>query len=786
MFKSIVAALCVAVFFSGFAVARERGKAVGIEKQFPADPSKAISAPMVTGDETAGRIDPLLRYTIRSLRDANTAIQKQAVAQKLAEIAHVTQSASGEYTVAVFVKTYNADAAIALVEAAGGTVSTVAGDILTAALPVAAVERLAKDSAIHSLQISAKSKALIDVSRVEINADDVHNGVGLPQPYNGAGVVVGVLDSGIDWKHDDFDWNDGTTRIQYLWDMSGTSNPPSGYNYGREYTKAQIDAGQCLEIDGNGGGGHGTHVAGTAAGSGRAQAGYIGMAPQSDIIFVKGIRDHNSNGGFADTDVVDGVAYTFSKAIAMGKAAAVNLSLGGHFGAHDGTSLYEQALDNLTGPSKIVVAAAGNEGSDYIHGGYATQPGSSYNDALETIWIADGTSAVTLADMWYNTGNISVGIAAYDQNAQLLGWTNPVAPGQSIQNVPFTVSGTTYGLITIDATTLNDPQNNARRVLVLIDSNGGALPINTVFWSLYTFSSSGSPSFDMWVVTGGYFTIDSGTWIRPGDNDKSVGMPGTANQIITVGSYVTKNQWIDVNGQTQQQQNPGPGGPVVPTIGQLSYFSSHGPTRDGRQKPQITAPGEAILAPLSSDLTVGTGVQPQNILLGGKHQKQQGTSMASPHITGVVALMLQKNHRLTPQTVLNLLTSNARVDVWTGTTPNYEWGYGRVDALETVKDVIVAIEPIDPQVPASYELEQNFPNPFNPSTNIRFAVSQAGPVRLMVYNVLGQLVATLVDEPLAAGKYQVDFDASQLGSGIYFYRIEAGSFSEVKKMLLAR
>lgn len=782
----MIAALCAAVFFSGFVAARERGKAVGIEKQFPADQSKAISAPVVTGDETAGKIDPLLRYTIRNFQDSNSALQKQAAAKKLAEIASVAQNAAGEYTVSVFVKTYHTDAAIALIEAAGGTVSSVIGDILTVSLPVAAVESLAKDDAVHSIQISAKSKALIDVSRVEINADDVHNGVGLPQPYLGNGVVVGVLDTGIDWKHDDFDGNDGTTRIQYLWDMSGTSNPPSGYNYGREYTKAQIDAGQCLEIDGNGGGGHGTHVAGTAAGSGRAQAGYIGMAPQSDIIFVKGIRNHNSNGGFTDGDVVDGVNYTFSKAVAMGKPAVVNLSLGGHYGAHDGTSPYEQALDNLTGPGKIIVAAAGNEGSDFIHGGYATQPGSSYNDALETIWVADGSSAVTVVDMWYNTGNISVGLAAYDLGGNLLGWTNPVAPGQSVQNLPFTIGSTTYGLITIDATTLNDPNNNARRVLVLIDSNNGGLPITSVFWSLYTFSSAGNPSFDMWVVGGGYFTIDSSTWIRPGNNDKSVGIPGTANQIITVGSYVTKNQWIDMNGQVQQQQNPGPGGPVVPTIGQLSYFSSHGPTRDGRLKPQITAPGEAILAPLSSDLTVGVGVQPQNILLGGKHQKQQGTSMASPHITGVVALMLQKNRNLNPQTVLNILTATARVDSWTGSTPNYLWGYGRVNALAAVQNVISGIEPIDPRVPASYELEQNFPNPFNPSTHIRFAVSQAGPVKLMVYNVLGQLVATLVDEPLAAGKYQVDFDASQLGSGVYFYRIEAGNFRDVKKMLLAR
>lgn len=97
-----------------------------------------------------------------------------------------------------------------------------------------------------------------------------------------------------------------------------------------------------------------------------------------------------------------------------------------------------------------------------------------------------------------------------------------------------------------------------------------------------------------------------------------------------------------------------------------------------------------------------------------------------------------------------------------------------------------AIEPLDLNVPKDYKLSQNFPNPFNPATNIQFAIPVSGHVKLTVYNVAGQQVATLVNGIISAGTYQVDFDARNLSSGIYFYSLQAGSFKQVKKMLLNR
>ncbi len=605
-------------------------------------------------------------------------LNNQRVLTEIAEAGKTidfTIESSGRIFVPLFIHATDLSRAESAVLNIGGMVSTKIGDIMVARVPLDLLTTLEKEYSVIRMEASYVRQPVLNVSHKEIKADQVHSGVGLPSGYKGSGVVVGVLDSGIDWKHVDFKGSDNTTRIRYLWDMSGTTNPPSGYSYGREYTKSQIDAGQCFQIDGDGGGGHGTHVAGTAAGSGKANTSYLGVAPEADIIFVKGMRSHTSSGGFADADVVDGCSYIFNKAAQMGKSAVINLSLGGHFGPHDGTSLYEQSLSNLTGNGKIIVAAAGNEGNDQIHLSYATS-GSNFATSKRTFWVIPQGNTTGLIDAWYQPGNISFGLAAYDNSLNLIGYTNPISAGQQIQDVAFTVGGTTYGWVTIDATAQANP-NGARRVIVYLDSHSGQVNISNVYWALYTI---GTGTFDAWIARGGYFTTDSnpGLGIVPGDNNKSIGMPATGNSIIAVGSYVTKTQWVDIDGNTWNQ-----GG--NPTINSISGFSSLGPSRDGRVKPDITAPGEVILAALSSDLTIGNGVQRQEILQGGKHKKMQGTSMAAPHVTGVVALMLNRNSSLNYTQAVSTLKSTARADAFTGQVPNNTYGSGKVNALAAVQ-----------------------------------------------------------------------------------------------------
>ena len=89
-------------------------------------------------------------------------------------------------------------------------------------------------------------------------------------------------------------------------------------------------------------------------------------------------------------------------------------------------------------------------------------------------------------------------------------------------------------------------------------------------------------------------------------------------------------------------------------------------------------------------------------------------------------------------------------------------------------------------LPVSYELYQNYPNPFNPSTTIKFAIPKESNVNLSIYNVLGELVSTIVNEEMKPGYYEYEFDASQFASGVYLYRIKAGEYVETKKMVLMK
>jgi minor extracellular serine protease Vpr len=665
--KKLITILLLAAFGMANSFAQLDFSAINIPDKSKTDLSKMVNAEIAYADNLSSKISPMLNlFLSRMSKESEGKTKYDSPLNNLKEIMSFYKDDKDVIMVPVFIKTNSVEATTGTLSVLNGKIGTIAEDIITAHLPATSIELIAELPEVIFIDASTRSDTKLDISRTETKVDQLHNGTGISRPYKGNGVIVGVVDSGIDWKHQDFK-NTSGSRIRYLWDMSGTGNPPSGYSYGTEYTKAQIDANQCQEIDGDDGGGHGTHVAGTAAGNGGALPNYVGMAPESEIIFVKGFR---SGPGFASTDVLDGCNYIFQKSQQLSKPAVINLSLGGHFGSHDGTSLYEQGLSNLTGNGKLIVAAAGNEGGSPIHLGYSVA-GSSYNDAYETFFELYNNASAVAADMWYSGGNISVGLAAYYiDNGQLvlIGYTPGVPPGQKVEDVAFDVGGYIYGYVTIDATGVNNPNNGANEVFVVIDSHNGQVNINNVYWSLYTY---GTGTFDTWALLDGYFSTYAGqSWYKPGDDQKTVGIPSTSNKVVCVGSYVTKNQWIDINGTTQFQ----PGNPV---IGQISSFSSMGPTRDGRLKPDIVAPGEVIIAAYSSFLTQ---TPPQNILQGGKHQKMQGTSMASPHVTGTVALLLEKNSSLNYDQVVAVLKNTTKKDSYTGTSPNNTYGHGKLDA----------------------------------------------------------------------------------------------------------
>jgi len=167
------------------------------------------------------------------------------------------------------------------VESAGARVRTVIGGIVTADVPLRSLNDLiCLPNVIYVQAARQMEPALLDASVPDTRADQVWQSV---PGYTGKGVIVGIIDAGIDWAHPDFQGDDGTSRILYIWDQTvhTPGQHPPVYGYGTEWTKAHIDSGQCQEMDATS---HGTHTASTMAGNGGDRHEFTGMAPEADII----------------------------------------------------------------------------------------------------------------------------------------------------------------------------------------------------------------------------------------------------------------------------------------------------------------------------------------------------------------------------------------------------------------------------------------------------------------------------------------------------------------------
>lgn len=724
-------------------------------------------------------VEQKLDGSSRMLLNASTPDRRKSLCKKLNLSADM--DASGRLTADVFIQLDNSAVASEL-SGLGIEARTRVGDILIARAPVAALSALAELPGIRRIEISHKREAKLDSSRANIGAHRVHQGFDLPQPYRGEDVVIGVIDFGIDFSHPDFSAQNGS-RILHLLEFTEGGGQ-------KEWDKEDIDTNPAsiTQRDGDGGGGHGSHVTGIAAGGGQLNAELTGVAPAADIIFVKGVRQQDSFGGFVDTDVVAGCQYIFDKAEQLGKPAVINLSIGSHFGPHDGTSLYEQALSALVEPGRLIVAAAGNEGDDFIHaGGNATA-----NVLNETIIFADPAAQRAGISIWYDSDVIdAVAVFAYDAQFNFLGQTDGLAVGGFMDATPVVFDSDTLGFVTIDAQTTQDPNNGDGNVICLIDNNNSpGIDISDVFWAVGS-QGSADGRLDLWAVTGARFYEQvvgfPNETEMPGNNDYSVGIPATAAKVISVGSYTTKNSWVDVDGD-ELTLSP------APTITDISGFSSRGPTRDGRVAPDITAPGQIIFSALSSHLTEGFGYQRLAVLQGGGYLGQNGTSQASPHVAGALALMLQIKDDLTYAEAAQCLAGTARTNQFTGATPNNNVGPGYLDAhaaVGKVLDLVSSVESTEAALPESFVLKQNYPNPFNPSTNIEYSLTTHARAVLRIYNIAGQRIRTLVDETQRAGTYKIQWDGKDDGgqpvaSGIYYARFRADQLADTRKMVLMR
>jgi hypothetical protein len=585
---------------------------------------------------------------------ARLALARLQAGESSATMMSYSQAVNADGDLDVFIV---GSASRAQLEAAGARVRTVAGDVCTAYIPVAAVEAVAALPGVRSISGAAPCYEELDASVPATNATAMRGAAPTFTGMNGAGVLVGDVDSGMDYKHGDFKDAAGNTRLVSLWDQTDAGGPtPGSFAYGSEWFPADLTAGTAREVDVSG---HGTHVMGIIGGDGSLTGGtvpaftYVGMAPMADLIFVKTTM--------YSTDIVDGVSYIFQKATALGKNASVNLSLGSHFGPHDGSSPFETGLNALSGPGRIIAKSAGNDRGTNLHAMlYATGAGDSAK-----LTIGGGTTSGRLLalDGYYGASdNLNVTIRTPGNL-----FIGPITLG-NIYSAVTGVNGQVYLENGVTLTSRGD-----REVYAELTSLGTGTGSISGVWTFYftPVSLGGSARVDLWRF---YLSSSSltGSFTLKNTNSYLVGEPGNADSVITTASWTTKRYWYDCAGHYLNFT-----GSVNP--GNLSPFSSPGPTRDGRQKPDITAPGSVIGSALSQDLsTVCPAGNSTYLPDGQKHQVMQGTSMAAPHTTGAVALLMQKYGAISPAWAKAYLRDNAIIDTYTGTPWTADWGWGKL------------------------------------------------------------------------------------------------------------
>ncbi|HKQ59022.1 MAG TPA: S8 family peptidase [Candidatus Eisenbacteria bacterium] len=652
-----------------------------------------------------------------------------------------------------------------------GEVQTQAGPVTTILAPLASIPAMLDLNGVEAIDAPRSLELLLNTSTANIAAPLMWGGTPPSYPgYSGRGVLIGIVDTGIDVAHADFRTSANQTRIKYLWDQTGSGSPPAGFCCGREYTEAQINAGSVSEVDNNG---HGTHIAGIAASNGRATGlgypmyRYVGVAPEADLVVVK------TNQMLIETDVINGVNYIFQKATSLGKDCVVLLAVGHNRGGHDGSHSLDVALSALTGPRKIIVVAAGNQGGQALHAQINPASGQT---STTTFTIPTYTPAPSVTEQlgiegWHGTG-ARFNVKLTSPGGFTTGW---VAPGAARVTV-----SSTDGTFFLD-NDLTTNSKGAKQVLAWIWDAGNGYTPRVGTWRLDYQRLSGTTTglLDAWIADWKFGSGNvSPVFTSMVSYTQLIQTPATGDSIISVGAFSTKVRWKTMSGDSSYFFDN-------PPLEAIASFSSPGPRRDGVQRPDLVAPGQGVgssLAAAASPMILNTFK-----LEDGAHWIYRGTSAAAAHVAGAVALLLQQTPHMSPSAARLALRAKTKVDSYTGAVPNATWGYGKLHFTSSTPTGV------DDGFAGSLEFYPASPNPTRGEIGFDFVISMADlptgteSVRLRIFDMSGREVAVLSGQTTIGRQHLV---WNGLGSnnrpaagGVYFGRLEVGTHRAVRKFI---
>lgn len=592
----------------------------------------------------------------------------------------------------------------------GGRVNSRHGHIVSLTLPYRALSGLSKLASVSYIEASKSVKSNNDVAAGDEAGTHLASMLASSPSYNGKGVVVGVIDTGIDTTMDAFKDEDGNSRISYFWNMEvndkkryPTVVTPEGesrtYSYGSEYTSADIDAQSeknpvCTDEYG-----HGTHVCGTIGGRDDK---YPGMAPAVNFIVVNNTTEDESNEddiwlGAGSGSTLDALEYVISRAEEMGMPLVVNISQGTNLGPHDGSTLFEQAIQaDIEERNLIVCISSGNDQDSGKNAQVTIPAGGSEEVTLnaEVLYTEfDDDWLPGAIDIW-STGNPALDMTIKSGEAERkIPYAESIDTYEEFDGVDLacfkefssSLNGDDHFLINLHSRDseedydYSEEEKNKKR-----DAEGDE---DDDWWDedykdiTITFTNTSNRD----AVVNLYLQRNTFSMFYDHIEGGTIGIPGSTPGAITVGAYITRGEITDEEGTYDLEQ----------TVGEITAYSSQGPMRTKKLyqgvnavKPDIVAPGSMLISQMA------TGYEPFfDFVIDDTHVAFEGTSMSAPVATGTVALILQNMPDATAEQIKEILFDKAMQDEFTGAVPNDIYGHGKLSAASLESSKVVSPQP---------------------------------------------------------------------------------------------
>ena len=648
----------------------------------------------------------------------------------------------------------------------GGTIYAQLGDISIITIPMSQIGKLIESPSVVRVEANRRADVTLDTVAKVNNILPVYQVTPQHSAFTGKDVVVGLVDVGFDLTHPTFYNNVSRSeyRIKAFWDQLAHRDDASIMKLpvGNEFlTESDILAQGCA-IDGKVQG-HGTHTAGIAAGSGYDSP-YRGVAYESDLCLVANavtedttyINPQDYHLYTSATDAL-GFKYLFDYAEQQGKPCVVSFSEGYTPYMDDDDLLYNDFLERLIGPGRILVVSAGNESRalTYINKPVGKEQAGAYlkSEGNDPLYRIKSDQPVTLSLYAYknsNTPTHQLQIAANDER-----WEGTLIDTLFIDSDTLAVVINSYpsafdqqGIISMVQFHSNKALNQLPPIALVI---GGREQQAAVAGS----SSSALANLDT----------------DPRWNDATLShnilSPGCLTAPICVGSTSHRTSFKNMEGKWVSYTYPNE------EAGLWSPFSSVGPTLDGRTKPDICAPGRYVISAYSSyymeeNPTSTTGNDVAHFVVDGRTypwHADSGTSMSCPVVAGIIALWLQAKPDLTRNDIIGILQRTSRHPEESLDYPNNKYGYGEIDAYRGLLDILglTAIKEISQHEPHDAMVWAK-----DGLLHIVFEKVPTQPVDISIYTTGGTRIYQTI---ISVNQSSITHPLSTLGKGIYVVQL---------------